>query len=102
MTAEHNAWSNKRQRKCQICNLDHLTGLHGYILKKKDTTSSNDPEQKQDKKYGGDNVKSNFAEMDLKSASASITSNAINMYVVPIKMSYAGIKQQHLSSHKWC
>ena len=42
----------------------------------------------------GGNVKSNFAGMDLKSASASITSNVISMCVVPVKVSYAGTKNQ--------
>ena len=39
-------------------------------------------------------MKSNFAGMDLKSASASITSNVISMCVVPVKVSYAGTKNQ--------
>ena len=45
-------------------------------------------------KQGGSNLKSNFAGMDLKSASARITSNVISMCVVPVKVSYAGNKKQ--------
>ena len=88
MTAEHNAKSCKKQRKCQDCNLDHPAGLYDYIHKKKDGALANEEKQ------GGSNLKSNFAEMDLKSASASITSNVISMCVVPVKGSYAGIKKQ--------
>ena len=54
----------------------------------------NDTEEKQDKKQIGDNVKGNFAGMDLKSAPASITSNVISMCVVPVQVSYAGTKKQ--------
>ena len=54
----------------------------------------NDTEEKQDKKQIGDNVKGNFAGMDLKSTSASITSNIISMCVVPVQVSYAGTKNQ--------
>ena len=54
-------------RKCQVCNFDHPTGLHGYIHKKKDGALTNYTEEKQ----GGSNLKINFAEMDLKSASAT-------------------------------
>ena len=74
MTAEHNSKSWKKQSKCKVCNLDHPTGLHSRISKKKDGASTNDTEEKEGKKKpGGDKVKSNFAEMDFKSASAHIT-----------------------------
>ena len=39
-------------------------------------------------------MKSNFTGMDLKSASARITSNVISMCLVPVKVSYAGTKKQ--------
>ena len=90
ITSEHNAKSCKKRRKCQVCNLDHPTGLHGYIHKKKGGALTSDTEQKQ----GGSNLKSNFAGMDFKSASASITSSVINMCVVPVKVSYARTKKQ--------
>ena len=72
------------------CDLDHLTGLHGYINKKKDGALTNDTEEKQKKKQGGGNVKNNFAGMNLKSAPSSITSNVISMFDVPVKVSYVG------------
>ena len=78
-------------KKSQICNLEHPTS--GYIPKK-DGASTNDTEKKQGKKQGGDNVKINLAEMDLKSASASITSNVISISVVPVKVSYVRTKKQ--------
>ena len=59
MTSEHNAKSCKKRWKCQICNLDYPTGLHGYIHKKKDGALTNDTEEKQ----GGSNLRSNFAGM---------------------------------------
>ena len=90
ITSEHNAKSCKKRRKCQVCNLDHPTELHGYIHKKKDGALTNDIEQKQ----GGSNLKSNFAGMDLKSASANITPNFISMCVLLVKVSYAGTKKQ--------
>ena len=90
ITSEHNARSCKKRRKCQVFNLDHPTGLHGYIHKKKGGALTNDTEEKQ----GGSNLKSNFAGMDFKSASANITFNVISMCVVPVKVSYAGSKKQ--------
>ena len=90
MTSEHNAKSCKKRWKCQVCNLDYPTGLHSDIHKKKDGALTNDTEEKQ----RGSNLKSNFAGMGLKSASASITSNVICMCVVPVKLSYAGTKKQ--------
>ena len=77
-----------KNKESQVCNLDHPTGLHGYIHKKKGG-ATNDTEEKQ----RGSNLKSNFAGMDFKSASASITSNVISMCVVPVKVSYAGTKK---------
>ena len=50
MTAEHNSKSWKGQSKCKVCNLDHPTGLHGCISKKKDGASTNDTEEKEGKK----------------------------------------------------
>ena len=64
ITSEHNAKSCKKQRKRRDCNLDHPTGLHGYIDKKRGGALTNDTEEKQ----GGGNLKSNFAGMDFKSA----------------------------------
>ena len=90
ITSEHNAKSCKKRRKCQVCNLDHPTELHGYIHKKKGGALTNDIEQKQ----GGSNLKSNFGGMDLKSASANITPNFISMCVLLVKVSYAGTKKQ--------
>ena len=58
--------------------------------KKKDGSLTNGTVEKQ----GGINLKSNFAEMDLKSDSARITSNVISMCVVLVKVSYAGTKKQ--------
>ena len=58
--------------------------------KKKDGSLTNGTVEKQ----GGSNLKSNFAEMDLKSDSARITSNVISMCVVLVKVSYAGTKKQ--------
>ena len=80
----------KKQRKCQVCNLDHPTGLHGYIHKKKGGVLTNDTEGKQ----RGSNLKINFAGMNLKSASENITPNVISMCSVPVKASYAGSKKQ--------
>ena len=51
---------------------------------------TNDAVEKQE----GSNLKSNFAGMDLKSASSRITSNVISMCVVLAKVSYAGTKKQ--------
>ena len=90
ISSEHNGKSCKKRRKCQVCNLDHPTGLHGYIHKKKGGALTSDTEQKQ----GGSNLKSNFARMDFKSASVSITSYVINMCVVPVKVSYTRTKKQ--------
>ena len=45
-------------------------------------------------KQGGSNLKSNFAGMDLKLASARTASNVISMYIVLVKVSYAGTKKQ--------
>ena len=64
--------------------------MHGYIHKKKDGAMTNDTVEKQ----GGSDLKSNFAGMDLKSASARITSNVISMCVVLVEVSYAGTKKQ--------
>ena len=63
-----------------------------HIHKKKGGTLTNDNEEKQ----GGSNLKSNFAWMEFKLASASITS-VISMCVVPVKVSYAGTKKQILT-----
>ena len=57
MTAEHNTKGCKKQRKCLFCNLDHPTGLHGYIHWKKYGALTNDTEEKQ----GGGNLKNNLA-----------------------------------------
>ena len=90
IAAEHNAKSCTKQRKCQVWNLAHPTGLNGYIHKKKDGVLINGTREKQ----GSINLKSNFAGMDLKSATASITSNFSTMCVAPVKVSYAGTKKQ--------
>ena len=45
-------------------------------------------------KQGGSNLKRNFAGMDLKLASAMTASNVISMYIVLVKVSYAGTKKQ--------
>ena len=89
-TSEHNSKSCKKQRKRQVCNLDHPTGSHGYIHKKKDDSLTNDAEEKQ----GGSNLKSNFAGINLKSTPASITSNVSSMCFVHVKVSYGRTKKQ--------
>ena len=90
VTSEHNAKSCKKRRKRQVCNLGHPTGLHGYIHKKKDDSVTNDAEEKQ----GGSNLKSNFAEINLKSTPASNASNVISICVVHVKVSYGRTKKQ--------
>ena len=52
VASEHNAKSCRKRRKSQVYNLDHPTGLHGYVQKKKDDALINDAEEKQ----GGSNL----------------------------------------------
>ena len=61
--------------------MKHPTGLHGFVQRWKVSGAA-------DNSKGGDSdtVKTNFAEMDVKSASANMASK---MCAVPIKITHA-------------
>ena len=63
--------------------MKHPTGLHGYVPRWKVGGAADNS-----KDGGSDTVKTNFAEMDVKSASANMASKIIKMCVVPIKITH--------------
>ena len=69
--------------------MKHPAGLHGYVPRWKGGGAA-------DKNKDGDSgtVKTNIAEMDVKSASANMASKIISMCVVPIKVTHAKIRRE--------
>ena len=68
--------------------MKHPTGLHGYVPRWKVGGAADN------KHSDSDTVKTNFAEMDVKSASANMASKIISMCVVPIKITYTETKRE--------
>ena len=66
VSAEHTAKTCKKRRVCRICAMKHPIGLHGYVPRWEvgGAADNKDSDSK--------TVKTNFAEMDVKSASANI------------------------------
>ena len=89
VSAEHTAKTCKKRRVCKICTMKHPTGLHGYVPRWKGGGAT-------DNRKDGDSdiVKTNFAEIDVKSVSANIASKIISMCVVPIKVTHAETKRE--------
>ena len=75
-------------RVCEICAMNHPTGLHGYVPRWKVVGAANNS-----KDSDSDTVKTNFAGMDMKSASANIASKIISMCFIPIKITHAETKR---------
>ena len=69
--------------------MKHPTGLHGYVPQWKVSGAADNS-----KDSNSDTVKINFAEMDVKSASANMVSKIISMCVVPIKITHAETKRE--------
>ena len=65
------------------------TGLHGYVPRWKGGGATDN--RKDD---DSDTVKTNFAEMDVKSVPANVASTIISMCVVPIKITHAETKRE--------
>ena len=72
--------------------MKHPTGLHGYVPRWKVGGAADNS-----KDGDSDTVKTNFAEMDVKSASANMASKIISMCVVPIKITHADTKREVLT-----
>ena len=89
VSAEHTAKTCKKRRVCKICAMKHPTGLHGYVPRWKVGGAADNS-----KDGDSDTVKTNFAEMDVKSASANMASKIISMCVVPIKITHAETKRE--------
>ena len=69
--------------------MKHPTGLHGYVPRWKVGGAADNS-----KDGDSDTVKTNFAEMDVISASANMASKIISMCVVPIKITHADTKRE--------
>ena len=69
--------------------MKHPTGLHGYVPRWKVGGAADNS-----KDGDGDTVKTNFAEMDVKSASANMASKIISICVAPIKITHAETKRE--------
>ena len=89
VSAEHTAKTCKKRRICKICTMLHPTGLHGYVPRWKGGGAAGNS-----KDGGNDTVRTNFAEMDVKSAPANMVSKIISMCVVPIKVTNAKTKRE--------
>ena len=78
ITADHNTRTCSNRRVCKICKQKHPTGLYGV---------------------GASSVlvASNFAEMDMKCASAGIAAKVISMCVVPVKIGHV-VTQMEVST----
>ena len=99
ITADHNARTCSNRRVCKICNQKHPTGLHGSVPKRRGgsniaTTSSGNPIENDNLGASSVPVANNFAEMDLKCASAGIPAKIISMRVVPVKIGHVGAKKK--------
>ena len=70
----------QEKESLQIYAMKHPTGLHGFVQRWKVGGADNS------KGGDSDTVKTNFAEMDVKSASANMASK---MCAVPIKITHA-------------
>ena len=68
--------------------MSHPTGLHGYVPKWKVGGASGNS-----KNGDSDTVKTNFAGIDVKSASVNMASKIISRCVVPIKITHAETKR---------
>ena len=89
VSAEHTAKTCKKRRVCKICAMKHPTRLHGYVPRWKVGGAADNS-----KDGDSDTVKTNFAEMDVKSASANMASKIISMCVAPIKITHAETKRE--------
>ena len=100
ITADHNATTCSNKRICKICNQKHLTGLHGFVPKRKGrnnsvTTSAAYPTENDNLGANSVLVVSNVADMDAKCASAGISAKIISMCIVPVnKIGHAGTKKE--------
>ena len=89
VSSEHTANTFKKRRVCKIFAMKHPTGLYGYVPRWKVG------EVAENSKDGdSDTVETNFAEMDVKSASANIASKVISMFVVPIEINHEQTKRE--------
>ena len=88
VSAEHTAKTCKKRRVCRICAMKHPTGLHGYVPGWEVGGAADN------KDSDGETVKTNFAEMDVKSASANMASKIISMCVVPIRITHTETKRE--------
>ena len=88
VSAEHTAKTCKKRRVCKICAMKHPTGFHGYVPRWKGGGATDNR-----KGSDSDTVKTNFAEMDVKSVSANMASKIISMCVVPIMVTHADTKR---------
>ena len=69
--------------------MKHANGKHGYVPRWKGGGATDN------RKDGDSNtVKTNFAEMGMKSVSASMASKIISMCIVPIKVTHAETKRE--------
>ena len=89
VSAEHTAKTFKKRRVCKICAMKHPTGLPGYVPRWKGGGATDNR-----KDGDSDTLKTNFAEMDVKSVSANMASKIISMCVVPIKVTHAETKRE--------
>ena len=97
--ADHNARTCSNRRMCKISNQNHTTGLHGYAPKRRGgsntaTISSANPTENDNLGASSVQVVSNFAEMDMKCATAKIPAKIISMCVVPVKIGHVGTKKE--------
>ena len=96
---DHNARTCSNRRTCKPCNQNHATGLHGYAPKRRGgsniaITSSANPTENDNLGASSVQVVSNFAEMDMKCASAKIPAKIISMCVVPVKIGHVRTKKE--------
>ena len=96
---DHNARTCSNRRTCKPCSQNHPTGLHGYAPKRRGgsniaTTSSANPTKNDNLGASSVQVVSNFAEMDIKCASAKIPAKIISMCVAPVKIGHVRTKKE--------
>ena len=101
ITADHNATTCSNRRISKICNQKHLTGLHGFVPKRRGrnnisaTKSAAYPTENDNLGAKSVPVVSNFADMDATFASAGISAKIISVCVVPVNMiGHAGTKKE--------
>ena len=89
VSAQHTTKTVKKRRVCKICAIKNPSGLPEYVPRWKVGRAADNS-----KNGDSDTVKTNFAEMNVKSASTTMASKIISICVALIKISHAETKRE--------